>query len=397
MTPMQSEAVQAGVRGAAHARHATDDGAATSERAATGERGQAATGQAAAGLAATALAADSYMAADGAQTVPIAIAHPIANLVIGTLRPATVLAAHSAAVVLCVEPMPGLDIDRVDGSAPGSSAPGSAGAGSTGAAGLNPGSTIGVARIVTLLAREASGVPNGARTALRAADRPFAGINAGDAAFVGAGGIRLPDRYFHAVRTIRTGVPYIAPAPDAAEIIANTAAAALRGVADEPVDELREALDIGDASRLRAAVHALVGLGTGSTPGGDDVLAGTMAGLKSIRRDIRAEQIAAAALPNIDTRTPLMSADLLRLAAAGHVCAEAGAVLRAAAGSAADLQHALVGLLRIGHTSGADLATGIAIGLGAAAGLEPRRPRHTRRGSTDPEATTRDAAAAGAR
>jgi hypothetical protein len=286
--------------------------------------------------------AATSIGSDSTAPIPIAVAHPVAHLVGGPLRPATVLAAHSAAVVLCVEPLEGLG-----------------------------------ARVVTLLTREASGVPNGVRTALSSADRPFAGVTVNDAAFVGAGEIRLSGLVFRAVRVVRTAVPRIAPRPDAIAAIAAVAAAAPRGVSAEPVDELRLALDSGDAARLRHAVRALVGLGGGSTPGGDDVLAGTLAGLRATGRDVRADQVAAAALPDLDSRTPLMSADLLRLAAAGHVCAEAGAVLLATAGPRRELDRALAALLTVGHTSGADLATGLAIGLGAAAGPQPRKARRS--------------------
>lgn len=305
-------------------------------------------------------------------SVPVAVARPIAHLVAGALRSATVLAAHSAAVVLCVEPLPGpVGRGRAD-----------------------------VTRVVTLLAREASGVPNGARTALRAADRPFDGISIDDAAFVGAGGIRLQGSAFHAVRVVNTGAPHVIPSAAAIAAIAQAAATAPRGVPSDRVDDLRAALDSGDAAGLRHAVRALVGLGSGSTPGGDDVLAGTLAGLAATRRDVRSQQIAAAALPDLDSRTPLMSADLLRLAAAGHVCTEAGAVLRATAGPRAGLHKALAALLAVGHTSGADLATGLAIGLGAAALPQPRRARRSTGSSpvgSPRDATGRTGVPAGAR
>lgn len=314
--------------------------------------------------------------------IPAAVPLPVAGLVTGPLQPATVLGVHAAAVVLSVEPL-------------GLTAP---------------------ARVVAVLTAEASSVPNGVRTALRAADRPFARLAPGDPAFVGGGGIQLPGIRLRAVRTIRTAVPTVTVPPQVAEYIARVIYDAPRGVPAEPVLELRAALAAGIAGRLRAAVGALVGLGTGSTPGGDDVLAGVLAALRATGRVVLAEQIAAAALRDIAERTPLMSADLLRLAAAGQVCAEAGAVLRAAgmvraAGSAviggsvlgggaelggglgptdglgaaggpgagsAELDQALAALLRIGHTSGADLATGIAIGLAVPDQPVPRTPRHAR-------------------
>lgn len=292
--------------------------------------------------------------------IPMAVAQPVADLVMGPLRSATILAAHSAAVVLCVEQRGPASSKRA---------------------------VSGLARVITVLTRQASGVPNGARTALSADEAPFRGICSSDSAFVGAGCIALPGLRLRVVRTIRTGVPHIGACPQAVARIAATARSADTGVPDEPVAEFREALDAGDPSRLRSAVRALVGLGHGSTPGGDDVLAGTLAGLLATRRDVLAGQIAAAALPDLTTRTPLMSADLLRLAAAGHVCTEADAVLRAAdavghGAAAADLDRALATLLAVGATSGADLATGLAIGLGVAPQPVPRRPRQSRRGST---------------
>lgn len=362
--------------------------------------------------------------------VPVAVAHPVVDLVSGGLRPATILAAHSAAVVLCCDDATGSD---------------------------------GPVRVVTVLTREASGVPNGVRTTFSAADRPFRHLNVGAAAFVGGGGIQLAGINLRAVRTIRAAVPHISASPAAVARIADAAAASPRGVADGPVDDLRRALADGDAAGLRAAVRALVGLGAGSTPGGDDVLSGTLAGLIATRRFVLAHQIAAAALHDLSARTTLMSADLLRLAAQGHVCTEAGAVLRAAAGAvrraggggggpdgggrdaggtdgrrktagtagarrgagggeggrgadggpdagdtdgrretagtagagrdaapisrgtaggASDradaLSMALRHLLAIGHTSGADLATGLALGLGVPDQPQPRLPRRSR-------------------
>lgn len=298
--------------------------------------------------------------------IPIAIAHPIADLVIGPLRPATILATHSAAVVLCIEPAH--DVSR---TTPG------------------PVTSDSATRIVSLLTRDASGVPNGARTTLPAAERPFAAIRPGDVAFVGAGQIRIAGMVGRAVRTIRTAVPKITPNEGAVDTLAAAVARADRGVADGPVAEFRAALNSGGPAELRETVRALVGLGTGSTPGGDDVLSGALAGLLATRRDVLAQQIAAAALPDVATRTPLMSADLLRLATLGHVCTEAGAVLRAIHGfdagnpvSVRELNRTLTALLSLGNTSGADLTAGLVIGLSAAPQPLPRRPRYSRRSST---------------
>lgn len=331
-----------------------------------------------AGSAATAVAVREQPRATRSvpESIPIAVAQPVAGLVMGQLRSATILAAHSAALVLCVEPHRSAprpaDLAARRRSRTGGPVPGD-----------------GPSRVITVLTRQASGVPNGARTALTAADAPFAGITASDSAFVGAGSIVLPGLRLQMVRTIRTSVPRITASAAAVTAVAIAAERATSGVPADPVAELRAALDAGDPARLRAAVRSLVGLGHGSTPGGDDVLCGTLASLIATRRDVLAEQLAAAALPDLATRTPLMSADLLRLAAAGHVCAEADAVLRAvdavSAGRSraeAVLIAALDELLAVGNTSGADLATGLAIGLGVAPQPAPRRPRQTRRTGT---------------
>ena len=84
------------------------------------------------------------------------------------------------------------------------------------------------------------------------------------------------------------------------------------------------------------------------------------------------------ALPGIADRTTLLSADLLRLAAAGEACLEALAVLRPSIDSPAcpdrrrrcAADGAIDRLLSVGHTSGADLATGLAIGLMAGPGSD---------------------------
>ena len=294
----------------------------------------------------------------GDHPLPAAVAEPVADLVTGGLRAATVLAVHSAAVIVTCD----------DGEP---------------------------TRVVTVLAAEASGVPNGLRTALHAADRPFAHLAPGDAAFVGGGGVQLPGLRMRAVRMVRPAVPRVHPdapaGPRAVAAVAEAATAAPRGVPEAPVRALREALAAGGPVALRSAVHGLVGLGSGSTPGGDDVLCGALAGLHATGRTALADLVAAAALHGVDGRTPLVSADLLRLAARGQACAEAGAVLHAIAAAGGgrrpgarqpanasldDALHRSIGrLLAVGHTSGADLATGLAIGLGAPRRSLPAQPR----------------------
>jgi hypothetical protein len=281
-----------------------------------------------------------------------AAGQPVLDLLTGPLRPATVVGAYPAAVLVAVDP--------------------------TGdAADDGPGG------IVSLITADATGVPHGLRVPVPSRDRPFAGAHPGDPAFVGAGGVRLGSVEVRVVRTVRTQVPRISCAPQAVGQIAAAAALAVRGVPAAAVDALRIAQHDQDPAATRRAVRALVGLGAGSTPGGDDVLAGTLAGLHATGRDVLVQQVWVAARDGLSARTTMVSADLLRLAAAGHACAEAIAVLRAAARPAGrsgthdelGLAEALRRLLAVGHTSGADLATGLAIGLSAPAFGARHQPR----------------------
>jgi hypothetical protein len=126
-------------------------------------------------------------------------------------------------------------------------------------------------------------------------------------------------------------------------------------------------------ARLRAAPHlardpalarGLVGLGPGSTPAGDDVLAGMLAALRVIGDALGAPGAAGLAdslwreirpaLPG----TTVLSAALLASAARGETCAPATSVCRALAGREA-LRGALERLLAVGHTSGHALAAGL--------------------------------------
>jgi hypothetical protein len=127
------------------------------------------------------------------------------------------------------------------------------------------------------------------------------------------------------------------------------------------------------------AAERLVGLGPGLTPSGDDVLAGLLVTLRHLGTATGAERavrlggwLAAAVTFDARTRTTPLSATLLHCAARGEACPEVIAVLRGLAGRQ-PLEPALRRLHSLGHTSGADLAQGIAIGLDAVLALgDPR-------------------------
>ncbi|WP_262379461.1 DUF2877 domain-containing protein [Nonomuraea sp. PA05] len=127
------------------------------------------------------------------------------------------------------------------------------------------------------------------------------------------------------------------------------------------------------------AAERLVGLGPGLTPSGDDVLAGLLVTLRRLgtaasceRAVWLADWLAAAVTFDARTRTTPISATLLHCAARGEASPEVTGVLRGVAGRQ-PLEPALRRLHRLGHTSGADLAQGIAIGVTAVRSLSGAR------------------------
>ncbi|GAA2886544.1 hypothetical protein GCM10010517_50300 [Streptosporangium fragile] len=138
----------------------------------------------------------------------------------------------------------------------------------------------------------------------------------------------------------------------------------------------------GSLLKSVTAAEQLVGLGPGLTPSGDDVLAGLLVALRhlggaaGVDRAVRlAGWLAAAVTFNARGRTTPISATLLHCAARGEASGEVLAVLRGLAGRQS-LEPALHRLLQLGHTSGADLAWGVRIGLAAVIDLEGRGIEH---------------------
>lgn len=141
------------------------------------------------------------------------------------------------------------------------------------------------------------------------------------------------------------------------------------------VSLLAEGCASGSLVGALTAAEQLVGLGPGLTPSGDDVLAGLMVTLRHVGAAARvgravwlADWLAAAVTFDAGTRTTPISATLLHCAARGEASPEVTAVLRALAGRGA-LEPALRRLRRLGHTSGADLAQGVEIGVASVLAL----------------------------
>jgi hypothetical protein len=128
---------------------------------------------------------------------------------------------------------------------------------------------------------------------------------------------------------------------------------------------LGQAVRAGGRDPAREAAAALVGLGGGLTPSGDDFLCGFLAAARCRpdpgRLPLRAA-LESAVLGRLGA-TNAISATLLRCAAEGKVARALDALARAIQ-AGRDPGPALAGLCAFGHSSGMDTATGFLYGLG---------------------------------
>lgn len=166
--------------------------------------------------------------------------------------------------------------------------------------------------------------------------------------------------------------------------------------------QLEAALDTGDHDAVTNAAGRLLGFGEGSTPSGDDFLAGLIAthallgheatavddvdpdviegGIRHGRQDSAMSVLRTLVETRATTATTALSAVLLRHALLGQVCGPAAAVLTTLLRAGVQLPQAsmhrgpdakvtavLEQLLAVGSSSGRDLAHGIALGLRVAA------------------------------
>ncbi|HET6967018.1 MAG TPA: DUF2877 domain-containing protein, partial [Ornithinibacter sp.] len=123
------------------------------------------------------------------------------------------------------------------------------------------------------------------------------------------------------------------------------------------------------STRLDAvAVAGLLGRGRGLTPSGDDALAGALLVAHALDT---AGPLAAAVRARLDTTTAV-SAALLDAAVDGFAARDVVTLVDAAlAGDGAGVAAVLPQVLAIGHSSGRDLVTGIAVALACLTDLTP--------------------------
>lgn len=225
--------------------------------------------------------------------------------------------------------------------------------------------------VIAVITGAATRLPN---SVLLAAELPH--VTVGDDASVGDGSVELGHLSLRARR-------WWDPAPPLGPVDLVRLAEALprvvphgAGLAGNPtVALLAESCASGWLLGAVSAAERLVGLGPGLTPSGDDVLAGLLVTLRHLGGAAGVERavwlagwLAATVTYDARTRTTPISATLLHCAARGEASPEVTDVLRAVA-DGLPLDPALLRLHALGHTSGADLTQGIAIGLSAVVGM----------------------------
>ena len=133
------------------------------------------------------------------------------------------------------------------------------------------------------------------------------------------------------------------------------------------------------ASAAQQAVHALIGLGPGLTPSGDDLISGMMIALHA-----SSETTVARALANFVRTAPpdatnALSRAFLAAAAEGYPSAALHhAIAALLTGDALALPAAVDRLGRVGHTSGWDMLAGTVLALSAVAEARLRSPPNPR-------------------
>ena len=220
--------------------------------------------------------------------------------------------------------------------------------------------------VVAVVTRDAVRLPNAVVVPFPAAEHPFGGTTSSTRATVGAGEVVIGDLV---VRGTRWWDPHVEVADvDPVRVTGQLAtmgrllAAARRQPAVRVPPSLVDAWNERHIAGVIGEAERLVGLGPGLTPSGDDILAGMLGAFRVLSPDGSfADRVGKALTAMAPGRTTTLSLTLLRMAAAGQLSPEAARVLRALPSGEA-LQPAVAALLRLGHTSGADLAAGLLAG-----------------------------------
>jgi hypothetical protein len=226
--------------------------------------------------------------------------------------------------------------------------------------------------VVGVLTSDAARLPLACMLFRPSNGRPLIALPTGAPAEVGGGRIVVGDLAVSAAAwwNPRPKLPSLRPAllPEGVRQLRNTlygegvphSAFTLPGLPTGPggpLAALRGAVRRADLEAALRTATRLIGLGPGLTPAGDDVMAGTVAGLVLLGHPA-AERFAAGVYSLAAGRTTELSRALLRHAACGRVSGEYAAVLHGLVGER-PLAPAVAALLATGSTSGRAMALGL--------------------------------------
>jgi Protein of unknown function (DUF2877) len=211
--------------------------------------------------------------------------------------------------------------------------------------------------VIALLSSDAVRLPIG--LILPTSSREFPLSYLSGPVLVGSGAVRVGGWSCRVSRLISPRAPApIIPDPNACEHLRHRLT---HYESADPDLRLTDSL-LDDANSPEAAaelVRRLLGAGPGLTPAGDDVLAGLLVGSWSFGQP--AQSLRLAVLAGLPAGTTDLSAALLRCAVRGESIPQVSQLLRSLSGNAwqSRLDDALDDLIRVGHTSGTALATGV--------------------------------------
>jgi hypothetical protein len=209
-------------------------------------------------------------------------------------------------------------------------------------------------RIIAVLTHDAVRLPCGLVLAATSAERPLNGVSG--PAMTGGGQVRIGRLTVAVTRVVSAAAPLaLVPDPTA---VASAGGTMERLGFDEHGSGLAERLaHCRDRGTVPGLVRQLLGSGSGLTPSGDDVLAGFLVGSRSF--GVPADELRAAVLAGAPGATTDLSATLLWHAARGESIPPVDSLLRALAADPAGVDESLAAVLRVGHSSGVALATGV--------------------------------------
>jgi hypothetical protein len=220
------------------------------------------------------------------------------------------------------------------------------------------------ASVIAVLTTDAVRLPCGLLVGFSSAERSLHRIGplSADPVMVGNGCVQWNSQLgLIAIHAVRSWTPPMVPVAEPGWPVGLAQLrAAIEGI-DIGVDKALAAelsAVVGDPGAEERAALALLGRGPGLTPSGDDVLAGLLIGARAFGVDL--DGLAAAIAMHAPARTTALSSQLLRSARDGHAIRALVNVVSVLA-DAARVDAATLALLRVGHTSGAALATGLVI------------------------------------